>query len=64
MINNKNNHQKEGQERLTEISKILCIGIKRLIDREQAKNSLYQLDYEPSRSLHSSDIKNNKRYEL
>lgn len=57
---NENNRKKAGQERLIEIGRILCAGIMRLKDREVSKNSLNQLDYQPSPSLNSIDSNSNQ----
>ena len=50
-----NESVKQGQERLAEIGRILCAGIRRLIDREMPKNNLNQLDYTTKKSLHEAN---------
>ncbi len=50
-----NESVKQGQERLAEIGRILCAGIKRLIDREASKNNLNQLDYATKASVHEAN---------
>ena len=50
----KNESVKQGQERLAEIGRILCAGIKRLIDQEVSRNNLYQLDYTTKKSVHEA----------
>lgn len=47
---------KQAQERLAEIGQILCVGIRRLMDREISKNSLNQLDYAVKSSVHGVNI--------
>lgn len=58
--NNKNNPQEEVQERLAEIGQILYAGIKRLKEREEAKNNLNQLDYEDKGSVHRANSNMNR----
>ena len=53
--------EKQAQNRLAEVGRILYSAIKRLKDRESSKNSLYQLDYTTAASLHSVDPNSNKR---
>lgn len=55
-----NESAKRAQERIAEVAWILCIGIKRLKDREESKNSLYQLDYKTDGSLHNTDSNPNQ----
>ena len=50
-----NESVKQGHERLVEIGRILCAGIRRLIDREMPKNNLNQLDYTTKKSLHEAN---------
>jgi hypothetical protein len=59
--NSKNNTQKEVQERLAEIGRILYVGIKRLKEREEAKNNLNQLDYKAKGSVHRANNNLNPR---
>jgi hypothetical protein len=51
-----NESVKQARERLAEIGLILCIGIRRLMDREASKNSLNQLDYTTKSSVHGANI--------
>ena len=43
------------QYRLSEIGRILCSGIKRLIDQEVTENNLNQLDYTTKKSVHEAN---------
>lgn len=52
---------RRAQERIAEIAWILCVGIKRLKDREESKNSLNQLDYKTDGSLHNIDSNPNQK---
>lgn len=51
-----NESAKQAQKRLAEIGRILCAGIKRLIDREASKNNLNRLDYTTKKSVHGVNI--------
>jgi hypothetical protein len=59
-----NGSAKQAQKRIAEIARILCAGIKRLNDRESSQNSLNQLDYKTSGSLHSIDSNPNQQFML
>lgn len=59
-----NESLKQEQRRLAQIGRILCVGIKRLKDRESPQNSLYQLDYKAVVSLHSIGSNLNQQHML
>jgi hypothetical protein len=50
-----NEAAKQAQERLAKIGRILCAGIKRLIDLEVSKNNLNRLDYTTKKSVHEAN---------
>ena len=50
-----NESAKQRRERLAEIGRILCAGIKRLIDLEASKNNLNRLDYATKASVHEAN---------
>lgn len=52
--------EKQTQNRLAEVGRILYSGIKRLKDRESSKNSLYQLDYALQKSVHNEVFNKNR----
>jgi hypothetical protein len=55
-----NESTKQRRERLAEIGRILCTGIKRLIDLEASKNNLNRLDYTTKASVHEANTNLNR----